>query len=74
MLTREKAMEIYERWQRSWDADMTGRELYRSCAEVGKDLLKLSFKAVQMLTGHGNMKEHLVRFGLREGDGMCGAA
>lgn len=51
----EKAQDLRERWQKSWDEDSIGRELYRNCSEVRNDVLELSSKAVQHLTGHGNM-------------------
>lgn len=71
MRKREKAQELKERRQRSWNEDTTGRELERNYSEVRNYLLELSFKAVQLLTGHGNMGAYLPRFRLRDTDGAC---
>lgn len=38
---------------------------------MGRDLIKLSFKAVQLVTGHGNMGAYIARFRLRDTDGAC---
>jgi len=66
-----KRLEIRDRWQEEWDTESRGRELYRRCREVGFDRLELSFKGVQLATGHGNMAAYLRRFGLAE-SGLCG--
>lgn len=39
--------------------------------EVGSQQLKTNFKANQMLTGHENMEAYLMRFRLKQTDGMC---
>lgn len=66
-----KSAELIDAWQASWDNDRTGRELYRHCQQVGNGLIKLSFKAVQLLTGLGNTNAYLCRFGLREEGNEC---
>lgn len=39
--------------------------------EVGSQRIKTSFKANQLLTGHGNMESNLARFKLKQTDGNC---
>lgn len=60
-----------EKWQIEWDSSEKGKELYKFCNKVGVDRLPLSFKGTQLLTGHGNLKGYLKRFGLGVGDGRC---
>lgn len=48
-----------------------GRELYRNCPEVGYDKMDASFRAVQFMIGHGNIKSYLRRFPLQPVDGKC---
>lgn len=58
----ERALTV---WQRLWDSSTKGRVTYRYCKEVGRDAIGLSSEAVQMITGHGNMRAYLNRFRLQ---------
>lgn len=62
---------VIENWQLEWDGSEKGREVYELCREVGCDRLPLSFKGSQLLTGHGNLKCYLKRFGLVREDDLC---
>lgn len=62
----ERKASVLVRLQREWDEGKTGRPLYESCTQVGLDDLKCSLKMVQFLTGHGNMKDYLRCFEVRE--------
>lgn len=53
-----------EKWQVEWCNSDKGRELYKHCNEIGVDRLPLSFKGVQLATGHGNLGAYLQRFKL----------
>lgn len=53
-----------EKWQIEWSNSDKGRELYKHCNEIGVDRLPLSFKGVQLATGHGNFGAYLERFKL----------
>lgn len=61
---------VLARWQEEWNETSTGRSVYDMCRMVGKERLDLTRKAVQVVTGHGNMAHYLQRFGLRD-CGMC---
>lgn len=43
----------------------------RNYAEVGYDKLDASFRAVQFLTGHGNVRSYLRRFAPQATGGNC---
>lgn len=67
----ERNNRIIEQWQNQWDNNNKGRPLYRFCGSVGFDLVRVTFKAVQLLTGHGNLRAYLNRFGLAGANGEC---
>lgn len=62
---------IMNKWQQNWNQEKTGRELYKFCKLVGSDKINLSFKGMNLMTGHGNMKNYLKKFNLKEIDGNC---
>lgn len=64
------------RWQAEWDVSEKGRNVYKWCGKVGRDLIPLSHKAAQFITGHGNFGSYLYRFklgGRLSGECECGA-
>lgn len=67
---------ILRRWQAEWDVSEKGRNVYKWCGKVGRDLIPLSHKAAQFITGHGNFGSYLYRFklgGRLSGECECGA-
>jgi len=59
------------KWQIEWDTTDKGRETYARCKNFGIDRLPLTFKGVQLVTGHGNFSEYLLRFGFGGGKVAC---
>lgn len=70
-MKREKEEGVMQQWQRRWDTIDKGRTTYKLVREVGVDILELDRKAIQLVTGHGNMKGYLKRFKLADTDGRC---
>lgn len=66
-----KYVRMMDRWQRIWTNQTKGIMIYEQCMEVSTQQLKTSFKANQLLTGHGNMEAYLMRFRLKQTNGMC---
>lgn len=58
-------------WQEAWDSDLKGRWAYRWVPEVGREVMPLSHKAVQLITGHGNFAASLRRFNLTDREVVC---
>ncbi|XP_048522717.1 uncharacterized protein LOC109545618 [Dendroctonus ponderosae] len=61
---------VMEEWLRLWRNSSKGRELFEVCDMVGKGMLGMSKKALQLATGHGNFRAYLARFKIRNG-GEC---
>ncbi|XP_076274827.1 uncharacterized protein LOC143205560 [Rhynchophorus ferrugineus] len=59
------------RWQMHWEQSIRGRTLCIYCQQVGRGNIGLSRKAVQLMTGHGNMQAYLHIFKLKKTDGLC---
>ncbi|KAJ8938280.1 hypothetical protein NQ314_011542 [Rhamnusium bicolor] len=60
-------------WQRLWDGGVTGRWLYEMWMRVNVNGCDTSWELTQVVTGHGDFKAYLRRFGLNEDgvDVMC---
>ncbi|XP_076274974.1 uncharacterized protein LOC143205841 [Rhynchophorus ferrugineus] len=71
IINRIKEGEVKRRWRMHWEQSIKGRTLYKYCQQVGRGNIGLSRKAVQLMTGHGNMQAYLHRFKLKEIDGLC---
>lgn len=59
------------KWQTEWYSTDKGRELHGRCSEIGTDRLPLTFKGVQLATGHGNFGAYLDRFALVAESAKC---
>ncbi|GBP77288.1 Retrovirus-related Pol polyprotein from type-1 retrotransposable element R1 4 [Eumeta japonica] len=61
-------------WQKNWDAEMNGRELYRYFPDVSArlsfDWVEPDYQTSQLLTGHGCFRKRLYDLGLNE-TSMC---
>lgn len=66
-----KYARVLEAWQQLWEEDIKGKILYAQCSEVVMQYLRTSFKANQLMTGHGNMEEYLQIFRLEQTDGRA---
>ncbi|GBP97333.1 Retrovirus-related Pol polyprotein from type-1 retrotransposable element R1 4 [Eumeta japonica] len=57
-------------WQKNWDAEMNGRELYRYFPDVSArlsfDWVEPDYQTSQLLTGHGCFRKRLYDLGLNE--------
>lgn len=62
---------VHIKWQNQWNGAVAGRLTYKLIEEIGYDIIGLSSKGIQLVTGHGNMKGYLKRFKLKETDGRC---
>ncbi|XP_076274972.1 uncharacterized protein LOC143205838 [Rhynchophorus ferrugineus] len=71
IINRIKEGEVKRRWRMHWEQSIKGRTLYKYCQQVGRGNIGLSRKAVQLMTGHGNMQAYLHIFKLKEIDGLC---
>ncbi|XP_076274977.1 uncharacterized protein LOC143205843 [Rhynchophorus ferrugineus] len=71
IINRIKEGEVKRRWRMHWEQSIKGRTLYKYCQQVGRGNIGLSRKAVQLMTGHGNMQAYLHRFKLKEINGLC---
>lgn len=58
-------------WQDTWVNGQKERTTYDNIKTVRHKHLKLNRKAIQILTGHGNMNAYLRRFNLQDTDGTC---
>ena len=56
-------------WQNEWYESEKGRMIYEWCREMGMERTRLTHKGMQLVSGHGNVKGYLKRFGLKQGDG-----
>lgn len=68
---KESVNWIKQEWQKEWDRGPTGRNTYEVVRVVDYKKKHFSWKAVQMVTGHGYLKQYYKRFGLRETNGIC---
>ena len=61
-------------WQVRWDSSVNGRWTYKFMPIVSnKCRLSVNHEVCQMITGHGDFRAYLKRFGLTEEDGcVCG--
>ncbi|XP_018572497.1 uncharacterized protein LOC108911907 [Anoplophora glabripennis] len=63
--------EEISRWQIEWDQGTTGRWTYEWIPQVGRGIIRTTYKLTQQLTGHGNLAVSLRRFGRRDGEVEC---
>lgn len=61
-------------WQEKWNSGNTGRAMHAHFKEVSREQIPLSFKSIQVITGHGNTQYYLKRFKLKDTDGKCECA
>lgn len=62
---------LKQEWQKEWDRATTGRKVYELVPRVDLQRKDLSWKATQLVTGHGYMEAYYQRFRLRETHGRC---
>lgn len=67
----KKREKMTQRWQKEWEEAENGRSTYEVTRRVGYDIIGLTHKGVQLVTGHGNMRAYLKRFNLSNTDGEC---
>ncbi|CAH1224436.1 unnamed protein product [Diabrotica balteata] len=58
-------------WQQNWDRDAKGRKTDNIMPTVRLAEPVYTWKAVQLLTGHGHMQDYYRRFNLRDTNGNC---
>ncbi|XP_072400355.1 uncharacterized protein [Diabrotica undecimpunctata] len=59
-------------WQQSWDTTDKGRKTYSIYKTVRLTPPTLTWKATQLITGHGHLQAYYHMFNLRDTDGNCG--
>lgn len=62
---------ITQKWQKEWDEEKTGRNMYQIFKKVGMEGLDLGWKGRQLVTGHGKFEGYLMRVTREERDGQC---
>lgn len=72
----EERRENIAEWQRMWEGETTGRWTHRLIPTVDGTTIQTTFYITQILTGHGDVKQYLTRFGLTDegADCQCGEA
>ncbi|XP_072400774.1 uncharacterized protein [Diabrotica undecimpunctata] len=58
-------------WQQNWDRDEKGRKTYNILQTVKIAEPVYTWKAIQLLIGHGHMQDYYRRFNLRDTNGKC---
>ncbi|GBP63882.1 Retrovirus-related Pol polyprotein from type-1 retrotransposable element R1 [Eumeta japonica] len=77
VLRRRVRDEMIALWQRDWDEEKNGRELYRYFPDVSARLsfgwVEPDYQTSQLLTGHGCFRKRLYELGLNEtSECLCG--
>lgn len=67
---KRKRIEI-ENWQQLWERETRGRWTYRLIPTVNRLVIRTDHYLTQILTGHGDFKHYLNRFGLTNESTRC---